>query len=64
MPFEDIGVCSDDHTISGFPSTWGWGEEESECRREMEILLNNCQWAEHNMALLSIGLIIQDHCIC
>lgn len=51
MPFEDIGVCSDDHTISGFPSTWGRGKEESECKREMEILLNNCQWAKHNMAL-------------
>lgn len=55
MPFEETGVCSDGHTISGFPSVWGRGEGESEHRGETEILLRNCQWGKNSVALALTG---------
>lgn len=55
MPFEETGICSDGHTISGFPSAWGWRERESKHRGETEILLNNCQWGKYSVVLALTG---------
>lgn len=51
MPFEEIGIYSDGHTMSAFPSTWGQRERESKCRGGTEIQLSNCQWDTVGLAL-------------
>lgn len=64
MPFEEFGICSDGHTISGFPSTWR-GEKEKASTGEKLRSRSRIANRESTVWLqLSQGLIIQDQCVC